>query len=1084
MDFEPLAKRRRTLSPELGQRPGGDPYPVQFLEEPAEDDEAYKLYLERAFADPRFRDTVAKIFDKYGQKNSQDAIPSVDGATADGDPVDPALADIVADHGFDELLGVSSAGVDSGEAGKALELFQEEQHTKDSIPDDATVSTEFDIPESQLDRNLGIGPASLTFQPSSGQAPNFGPAYPGFDPRFAMMPQWYGPFPPTWEGCSLPFGMPPPAAGPWGTANGFIFAPGPWPQALSTQPNGQLPVPQQEGKTTSPCPDDKAPTMPPPPPPSKVARAPHPRFSKNGKRLGRPPKSKDAEGSVSSTLLKEMNDVAAYDGEGEDNGEARAQHAPVLNAIGDTGDVEDDEADLFWEDIAEIMGETSAAVNLVGRTGPILSRKRRSELMGSDDEADPEVVEKEQELRRLYKQLMSNKSQDSTDDQVDEAEGRRRSGRERKRVDFPNKVSWKKFCAERRVKHKIMMAMRSLAAKDRQIRAQHTVTDTVAVANTKDGAVDPATQDKPDIASATATVTAPKSTIPDSQESTLTLPIRSPHKLKATSDPKSSTMANGTARENVNDEDFLFSDDEAPTFLAKKPLVKAQFPVDASPKLGGATFFETVYALSDDEEPMLLSNVKPTPRADLAPVSASRAQQVQQAQHGEAGAEAAQLTAEMDDEIAEKGYTEEVPKTRQYAADEPVNDSQAIMEQLEDVMSVDYDPEDESSRMADRPEVVTKSVAVPGVSDNADGSSNDIAVKRQPVTQVEEDFASAVDALTGDVDMTDESNLLESLDAATDTAATSVPSDDGKSVEEPSSPERLPEMPQSAALNDPVEAVPGGIKRNKLVSPEPPIIQQPCGFATEHSGEQLSPPASKSPNRPTRRKTLSATSSQVKEDEPAIFITSSNLESPKKSKEKPARNTPPLESLFKSPPRRSALPLAPAKKTSKQSLTTPGPPTTARNVSSEPSKLASSASRASSVSRSSSKGHTGRRSLLSLVGGDDDLEDFSNRGATSLSERKRKATAEKRPTPRPGQLISTFKSGSSKAKTDADASSSKERRRKDKEKRRHSSYHETKSGKSRSKEKEKEKEKAGGTRTGTCGVDGYTCGRDFCFACL
>ncbi|KAK3175389.1 hypothetical protein K4F52_010307 [Lecanicillium sp. MT-2017a] len=693
MDLEPSAKRRRTLSTESGQRPGGDPYPVQLLEGPA-DDKAYTLSLERAFADPRFRQTVAIIFDKYGQNNAQGVVPSVDRAAADGDPVDPAMSGVMPEHASDEQLGVASAGADSAEAWKALELFQDDQ-PNDSIPDDVTLRAECDGPESQSDCHFGVRPSSFTFQASRGQSPNFEQAYPGCGPRFAFMPNGYRPFTPAWEGCPLLFRVPLPATGPGGSPNGFLFAPGTWPQSLSIQPNGQLPVQQQEEQTASPRPDNKIPAMPRPPRPSKAAKAPHPRFSKNGKRLGRPPKSKDAEGSVPSALRKEMNDVAADDGEGVDNGKMRTRRAQMLHGISSTGDVESDEADLSWEDMAEVMGQTAAAINLVGRTGPILSRKRRSELGGSDAEANPEIVEKEQELRRLYKQLMSNKSQDSEDDQVDGAGVRRRSGRVRKRVDFPNKVSWATFCAERRNKHKMMMALRSLAAKERQIRAQQNVADATADANTTDGDADPATQDKPDTAPATAALTALKSTISDLQESIWTLPSQGPYKLKATSGPKPLAKVNVAAGEDVNDDAFLISDDEAPTFLRKKPAVKAQFPVDASPKLGGATFFETVYALSDDEEPMLLPNVKPIPRADPASIFASP-------QRG--GAELAQLTFETDDELVDKRHTEEVPKTRKYVADEPENDTQAIMEQLEDVMSVNYDSEDGSFRMADNPE--------------------------------------------------------------------------------------------------------------------------------------------------------------------------------------------------------------------------------------------------------------------------------------------------------------------------------------------------------------------------------------------
>lgn len=273
MDFEPSAKRRRTLSPELGQQYTGDPYPAQFLDEPAEDDEAYKLYLERAFADPRFRDTVAKIFDKYGQKNAADDVgPSVEEPA--GDPVDPALSGFEEDQTIDDMLSLNDAGVEMEAAARALELFR--QDGKDSIPDDVTSCTEYTIADYEVERKFIGGHGSFTAQPGGGYVPNFGQLVPPFDPRFPMMPTWYGPVPPPWEGYSMPFGMPSSAAGAWSNSNGLVYAPGPWP--ISSIPlNGELPTQpqhqQQREKSESTSLDDKTPTMPPPPPPFKPGKA-------------------------------------------------------------------------------------------------------------------------------------------------------------------------------------------------------------------------------------------------------------------------------------------------------------------------------------------------------------------------------------------------------------------------------------------------------------------------------------------------------------------------------------------------------------------------------------------------------------------------------------------------------------------------------------------------------------------------------------------------------------------------------------------------------------------------------------------
>lgn len=323
--------------------------------------------------------------------------------------------------------------------------------------------------------------------------------------------------------------------------------------------------------------------------------------------------------------------------------------------------------------------------------------------------------------------------------------------------------------------------------------------------------------------------------------------------------------------------------------------------------------------------------------------------------------------------------------------------------------------------------------------------------------------------------MTDDSNLLETFDAATDTAATSLPSDDGKSAGDAPSSVDQPllhavdiegESEFERTLPPPKPSASDRDDRNKTASP---LDTQPQR-------------SSKTPQLQVEtRATPDKHSEPEDEAEVVAFTVTGNPTTPKTNTPKHARKTSPLEYLFVSPPPRSALPSSPVHKAPKQRHVTPAPPTTTRKASSERTKPATSASRASSASRSSSgKISSSRRSLLSLIG-DDDLDDFNHRG-DSQSKPRRNPWSEKHHSHRIGKLVSMSSSSSKAAKSDKHSSASKETRRKDKEKRRrHSSYEPSAS---RGKSKAAKETVTSNTLKGTCGVDGYTCGREFCFTCL
>ncbi|KAJ2983416.1 hypothetical protein NQ176_g709 [Zarea fungicola] len=180
-----------------------------------------------------------------------------------------------------------------------------------------------------------------------------------------------------------------------------------------------------------------------------------PRFSKSGKRLGRPPKPDDSCSSVVSST-KDVNDSGAYDGEKEVDGGS---------AVRDLGD---NDFDPLWQELVDAAG-------LVKKTK---SEKRARDDIGSLQSAtNPggavkthmDAGQKKDMLQKIQEQLVDRTVRRATmaREEDEEAEGRRRSGREKKQVNFGGKVSWERVSAERRARHKIKMHLRALSVQAR-----------------------------------------------------------------------------------------------------------------------------------------------------------------------------------------------------------------------------------------------------------------------------------------------------------------------------------------------------------------------------------------------------------------------------------------------------------------------------------------------------------------------------------------------------------------------------------------------------------------------------------------
>ncbi|KAJ3478692.1 hypothetical protein NLG97_g8504 [Lecanicillium saksenae] len=631
MEYEPVPKRRRTASPPLPQDLDSNiqpQIPPQTSKPPTgEDDGAYQQYLERAFADPRFRSTLAQIFDKYDRKSAQP-----DGA------IDPVLC------------GIPAGG--SRFAGPAIDTQLDSMVHVGNVPyhlntvqggpkDDHGQTLDYQVDRSSLTPGP-YGPEAAT----SGYVPDFpGGAHPG------LMQSWYtnpfhgpGPYAPPWDSFSGQFPTPNDphmATNPWMAPDNVAYNSTTWPpQAnpstqdaaamshenpvldplLLAQSNASEVFKPEERRLRLVQEDESTDNCQPEFEISRDSlgrkrrrRVMQPRFSKNGKRLGRPPKGQEAP--------VPQGDAVASDAEGEDNDGL----ADLKNPAGDFG-AEDD--DTLWGELAEALQLASKATSKKrSKDSTKPAQKGENSATESDGaaEAEKDAGQAETMLRKIQQELIDRAVRRSTlvEEQADDAdagaEGRRRSGRERKATNFGEQVSWDKVSAERKAGYKIKMHLRALSVQARRERKNQEKEEAERAAKEKEEADKKKQEEKLAAAAAAAEkgtnegYTEPMpSTIPDSQDTVTSLPIRTTPKK-----PQSKNIMRQTSKNHVNsvvhfeEDDEGPSDDDAPApFPVKTPVFaykKAEPPVNS---FLGENYIDTVYALSDDEAPTLLDSLQ------------------------------------------------------------------------------------------------------------------------------------------------------------------------------------------------------------------------------------------------------------------------------------------------------------------------------------------------------------------------------------------------------------------------------------------------------------------------------------------
>ncbi|XWW95482.1 hypothetical protein V2A60_003441 [Cordyceps javanica] len=640
MDYEPVPKRRRTASPPLLQASNSNippriPPPV--TKSPAgEDDKTYQQHLERAFADPRFRATLAQIFDKYDGKSAQP-----------DEAIDPTLCGTSTG---DSYLAQSDGLVDNDNLPYHLD-------TRRCEPKDDDAET----------ADYEVGRLNETHGPCDPRAapPGYMPTFSGGEVHPNFMQSWYGnpfqapgPYPSPWDGFSGQIPMPngpmvpnglPMTTGSWISPDNFVCNPATWPpQAMQPPPVNcqidpalEISPPAQEKTSNGTSSEEErrkaaqADESTDNCPPEMIVsfdalgrkrrrRLAQPRFSKNGKRLGRPPKPAGAPGVASET--------AAYDGEGEDEG-----HGELLDIKNPAGEFCDEDDDTLWNELAEALQLASKATSKKrNRNGTKPPQKGEHSATESDGaiEMDKDSGQAEIMLRKIQQELIDRAVRRSTmakehgDDSDAAAEGRRRSGRDRKPANFGEQVSWDKVSAERRTSYKIKMHLRALSVQARQERKKKEKEEAEVAARQKEEA-EKAKKEKQEaekLAAAAAASASGKgtteepgesmpSTIPDSQDTVISLPIRTTPKK-----PQSNQIMRQTIKNHVNsvvhfeEDDEGLSDNDTPTapaiFPLKNPVLAFKKPEIHVHSFLGENYIDTVYALSDDEAPALLTSMK------------------------------------------------------------------------------------------------------------------------------------------------------------------------------------------------------------------------------------------------------------------------------------------------------------------------------------------------------------------------------------------------------------------------------------------------------------------------------------------
>lgn len=1161
MDYEPLPKRRRTVSPPLLQETNNNIQPPQLSQQngngqnQGEDDKSYQVYLERAFADPRFRTTLAQIFDKYDQK----------AARAD-EAIDPALCGILVadDHGVDSAAHENTASISNG-------FGHNENMTYhiDTIGDQHVQGGVAGAAEYQVDGLNDATGSNTSGFPAPPYIPNIaGNMHP------SLLQGWYGnPFhaagshPSLWDGSGAHIHMPQiftGGNGPWMAPNGFAYDPAPWSapvtqasQAIPTlepSPSAQQTVlegPQQLGNDSKPateeentdnCQDTQALD-----PVGQRRRPMQPRFSKNGKRLGRPPKSADAC-SFSAPSTKNGNESPAYDGEGEDNGGITAGIAPPA-------DLGDDDSDPLWGELAEAL-RLATKTTSKKRTRDDLKPVQKDEISATDSEGatetDMDPGQAEAMLLKIQKQLIDRAVRRATmaEEQDDSAEGRRRSGREKKKVNFGEQVSWERVSAERRTSYKIKMHLRALSVQARRERKkkekdeaeraaeEKRLADELAAAAAEAAAAEEAAaeplvlEDNPGGQEGATTL---PSTIPDSQDTVTTLPIRTtPQKLQA------KQIMRQTIKNHVNsvvhfeeDDDTPLNEEELAAFPVKKPIFS--FPKKPAKPINsflGENYMDTVYALSDDESPALLDSMK---RISIGGKKNEAPDRVTLPHARLASTSPKRRIIEKENRSV-KVPAVETQLAQQFLASSVDNITHVLQEAAVDIEEADLAPPELATLPINQVQPAEASGApllLPG--GDAHDSGIDISSEQAPSDQARKlqvemgrmkKPVPTVEMMFQDPDLMGAADLLDSLDVMSET-------DDILS-----SPITKWKPAALATTTNDLPAVESAMPENHHWAPfddeEPDFGDMDV---SEQEGEELPTARDKTPDKPEVDpsepiigENSAKQDTQIKEtlteqlhrSKPSLIFVEekfNNIETASDTKPSLLAKTLPEPSTRRhplpqqGPPKKSEVGRLSSSRPKEHTPSTSMPKALSPSFIAESSTLQSSSlsrafaseSRASSAKRTSSS--SSRRSLLSLVDGGSGL-------GTGLTETRagRKNTSQKTPklvhTVTPAQPASSSlsrkpsSSSHRKAKPSSTSSSSLPRLSL-------GSFSTVfsrdapKSSKERKEAKERRRKSASnvaptattttatpaagaGTsaKRGICGVDGYTCGRDFCFTCL
>lgn len=1137
MEYESAPKRRRTASPPPLQELDGNieaQIPPPNAKPPSgEDDTAYQVYLERAFADPRFRSTLAQIFNKY-DRNSVQPDEAIDPALS----AVPAGGSVLVDPALDAQLG---GLVNTGNLPYNL-------NTEPGGPRDEHGN----IVDYQVNR---LGETTDPYGPvtAPGYLPGFsGGAEPG------LLNGWYGnafqgpsSYTSPWDGLPGQFPMPHDSsmpAGPWTAPNNLAYDPTPWP-SQANQPG--LPPASQPTPTLESLPPVQSNALDRPKYEERKfetaqedestyncqtefelstdalgrkqrRRIAQPRFSKNGKRLGRPPKGQEAQSAP--------GDTGVSDGEREDNGGL----PDLKNPAGEFGDEDDD---TLWGELAEALQLASKATSKRrSRHNTKPPQKGENSATESDGaaEADKEAGQADVMLRKIQQELIDRAVRRSTlveengEDTDAGAEGRRRSGRERKAVNFGEQVPWDKVSAERKAGHKIKMHLRALSVQVRREKKKREKEEAEKAAKEKAEAekeakekeeAEKAEREKREadqLAAAAANKSTAEessetmpSTIPDSQDTVTSLPIRTTPKK-----PQSKQIMRQTIKNHVNsvvhfeEDDEGLSDDEAPAaFSIKTPTFSYQKAPKPVHNFLGENYIDTVYALSDDEAPALLDSLQRVsigkkknpslvPIAVALPtdtVSASKRNITKKASQkpdtetmeGHAGKES--ISGDLDEADAASDPSMDI--------DEPVNaPPKTSLEQSKitrlsgggdgNDSGIDIPSEQASSEQAERPRVRRASIPTEPLFQDPDLLGAADLLDSLDVMSETEDIPSSP---TIGYDMAEEDTQMNDLPAISTKGAPFAPKDEHPvfADDEPilRSMDLLEDIGGDMPFLDEETDTEDGKATEPLLktSAQSAASQKPIG---QNSRAPL--PAEK--HQFTNISFVQERPDEIDSDP----IEDARLPSPQNTSSPPPLRRP-LPQQAKSARNEIRKPVAASSSrgsTPKAISKEPSPASTgeqSRARSTSSSRAPAPASRSGTAKKVSS---SSRRSLLSLIsGGEDDIETLIKKKPTSQTPKAAPATTAKPLPSKPPS--STSRSSSSHRKSKPSSSSSSSTRlslgslsslARDR----------SKSSKGRHDAKERRRKSASAVSTtdatagkkGTCGVDGYTCGRDFCFTCL